>query len=62
MVVGAVDGALKIIALVDLVHRPAEQIRGSKKAWAAAIILINSMGAVPIAYLTHGRREPAEAP
>jgi hypothetical protein len=56
MVGGAVDGALRLTALIDLARRPAEQVRGSKKAWAAAILLINSMGAVPLAYFTHGRR------
>jgi hypothetical protein len=52
----AIDGALKVAALVDLKRRPAEQVRGSKKAWAAAIVLINSAGAVPVAYLLKGRR------
>jgi hypothetical protein len=55
---GAVEGALKIAALVDLARRPPEQVRGSKMAWAAAITVINSMGAVPVAYFTHGRRRP----
>lgn len=58
MVGGAVDGALKLAALVDLARRPAHQVRGSKKAWAAAIIVTNSMGVVPMAYFTHGRRTP----
>lgn len=57
MMSGAVDGALKLAALVDLARRPAEQVRGSKKAWAAAIILVNSMGVVPVAYFTRGRRQ-----
>lgn len=57
MMSGAVDGALKLAALVDLARRPAEQVRGSKKAWAAAIILVNSMGVVPMAYFTRGRRQ-----
>ena len=53
---GAFEGVLKIAALVDLRKRPAGQIRGSKRRWAAAIVLINSMGAVPIAYLMRGRK------
>jgi hypothetical protein len=50
------EGLLKIAALVDLVRRPAEKIRGSKKRWAAAIVLTNSVGAVPIAYFARGRK------
>jgi Family of unknown function (DUF5652) len=58
MVTGALEGVLKIAALVDLARRPADQVRGSKMAWAVAITLVNSVGAVPIAYFTHGRRKP----
>lgn len=53
------EGTLKISALVDLVRRPAAQIRGSKLRWAAAITLINSVGAVPIAYFLRGRKKPS---
>lgn len=57
VVVGAsIEGALKIAALVDLARRPADRVRGSKKAWATAIVLVNSMGAVPVAYFLRGRR------
>ena len=56
VVVGAVEGALKVAALIDLKRRPAEQVRGSKKAWATAIVLVNSAGAVPVAYFLKGRR------
>ena len=52
----AFEGTLKIAALVDLVRRPADQVRGSKLGWAAAIVLINSAGAVPIGYFLRGRR------
>lgn len=52
----AVEGALKIAALVDLSRRPADAVRGSKRAWATAIVLVNSLGAVPIAYFARGRR------
>lgn len=54
--VGTVEGALKIAALIDLAWRPASQIRGSKLGWAAAITLINSLGAVPIIYFARGIR------
>ena len=53
---GAFEGFFKIAALRDLVKRPAAQIRGSKAKWAIAIVLTNSVGAVPIAYLLKGRR------
>ena len=56
MVAGAVEAGLKIAALIDLAQRPAREIRGSKAVWAAAIVLVNAAGAVPIAYLLRGRR------
>jgi hypothetical protein len=57
MLIGVtVEGVLKVAAIADLVRRPAEQVRGSKARWATAIILINSGGAVPIAYFRSGRR------
>jgi hypothetical protein len=53
---GAFEGVLKTAALVDLVRRPSEEVRGSKPLWAAAIVLINSVGVVPIAYFAYGRQ------
>jgi hypothetical protein len=53
---GAFEGVLKTAALVDLARRPSEEVRGSKPSWAAAIVLINSVGVVPIAYLAYGRQ------
>jgi hypothetical protein len=59
VVAGAVfEGTLKVAALVDLARRPAVAVRGSKPVWAAAIVLVNSLGAVPIAYFVRGRRRP----
>lgn len=58
MIGGAFEGALKAAALVDLVRRPAEEVRGSKGLWAAVIVLVNSVGAVPVAYFAYGRRRP----
>lgn len=52
----SVETALKAAALIDLRRRPAAQVRGSKKKWATAIVLVNSAGAVPIAYFARGRR------
>ncbi|TWE10178.1 hypothetical protein [Rudaeicoccus suwonensis] len=55
-VTAAVEGAVKVVALVDLARRPASQVRGSKPVWAGAIIVLNSAGLVPLAYLVRGRR------
>ena len=51
-----VEGLLKVAALVDLVRRPAEEVRGSKVRWATGIVVVNSGGALPIYYLVRGRR------
>ena len=57
IVVGAaVEGVLKIAALIDLARRPAAQIRGSKARWAVAIVVVNSAGALPVYYFARGRR------
>jgi hypothetical protein len=53
---GAVEGLLKLAALIDLARRPATEVRGSKARWALAIILTNSLGGLPIAYFLWGRR------
>ena len=56
LLVGAVaEGFLKIVALVDLARRPAEQVHGPKWAWAPAITVVNAFGALPLAYLIFGR-------
>jgi hypothetical protein len=54
---GTFEAVLKAAALVDLARRPAKEVRGSKLRWAAAIVLVNSVGAVPIAYFAWGRRK-----
>lgn len=59
MIAAAAEGALKLAALIDLARRPAHEVRGSKLRWATAIIVTNSMGAVPISYFIRGRRGPA---
>ncbi len=57
IILGAIfEGILKVIALIDLVRRPASEIRGSKARWVSAVISINSLGAVPAAYLLYGRK------
>jgi hypothetical protein len=52
---GVFEGVLKVAALIDLA-RPASEVRGSKVRWALAVTLINSVGAVPVAYFSYGRR------
>ncbi|MDO5503809.1 MAG: hypothetical protein Q4G67_11610 [Actinomycetia bacterium] len=54
IVLGTGEAILKVAALVDLARRPASEVRGSKAAWASAIVLVNSVGAVPIAYFLRG--------
>lgn len=46
---------LILIALIDLVRRPADLVRGPKWLWIIVIILINFIG--PIIYLVFGREE-----
>lgn len=52
----AFEGLLKVVALVDLKRRPADEVRGSKARWATAIVFVNSGGLVPVLYLLRGRR------
>lgn len=59
---GIGETLLKIIALIDLVRRRPETVRGNKGAWAAAIATINSAGAVPILYFLLGRRHDSSSP
>jgi Phospholipase_D-nuclease N-terminal len=46
------------VALVDLWHRPAAEVRGAKQVWAAAVF-VNFVG--PIAYFAFGRRQGGSA-
>ncbi|MFL6138969.1 MAG: hypothetical protein ACJ74O_14395 [Frankiaceae bacterium] len=52
----ATEALLKVAALADIARRPTDQIRGRKAVWAAAVVLANSAGAVPLAYFRYGRR------
>ncbi|MBZ5740282.1 hypothetical protein [Nocardioides mangrovi] len=59
IVVGAtVDGLLKTAALVDLARRPAAEVRGSKRVWGVALVVVNSAGMLPVAYFLRGRVTP----
>lgn len=46
---------LAITALVDLINRKPEQVRGSKILWTIIILLISTFG--PAFYLVAGRKE-----
>jgi hypothetical protein len=50
---GIVQVALMLAALVDIRRRPAQQIRGPKRAWVAASF-VNTIG--PLAYFVFGRK------
>ena len=55
LVMASVQLSLAATAWVDLARRSAEQVRGPKLAWAAAIA-VNFVG--PISYFAFGRRDP----
>ena len=50
------EATLKTAVLIDLKRRPASQIRGSKRAWIVAAVLVNSAGIGPLSYFVFGRR------
>ena len=50
---GIVQFALLAAALADIYRRPAEEIRGTKWLWSAAVF-VNFMGIGPIAYFLFG--------
>jgi hypothetical protein len=52
--VAVVEGALKVAMLRDLSRRDAREVRGPKWAWGASL-LVNSAGAIPLAYFLFGR-------
>jgi hypothetical protein len=49
----AAEASLKIAALIDIQRRPADQIRGPKALWRAAMA-VNLLG--PLSYFAIGRR------
>ena len=53
------EAVLKTGVLIDLKRRPASQIRGSKRVWIVAAVLVNSAGIGPLSYFVFGRRHVA---
>jgi hypothetical protein len=51
------EAGLKAAVLIDLRRRPGTEVRGSKRAWAAAMV-VNSAGILPLSYFAFGRRRP----
>jgi len=54
------EAALKTAVLIDIRRRPASQIRGSKRMWIIAAVLVNSAGVGSLSYFAFGRRRQAE--
>ena len=57
---GISEAILKAAVIVDIRHRPASQIRGSKRMWIVAAVLVNSAGVGSLSYFAFGRRQRAE--
>ena len=55
LVAGAVQMSLAAAAWTDLARRPAVEVNGPKRLWAA-VIAVNFVG--PVAYFLRGRRRP----
>jgi hypothetical protein len=53
----AVDGVLKIAALLDMRKRPASEVRGPKWLWASSVAVVGSAGILPMSYFLFGRRK-----
>src|SRR5271155_2217167 len=50
------EAILKTAVLIDIRRRPANQIRGSKRMWIIAAVVVNSAGVGPLSYFAFGRR------
>jgi hypothetical protein len=56
IIAATLEGVFKFAALIDLARRPVDEVRGSKAMWATAIVVVNSVGALPLYYFARGRR------
>jgi hypothetical protein len=54
------EAVLKTAVLIDISRRPASQIRGSKRMWIIAAVVVNSAGLGSLSYFAFGR-QPAAA-
>jgi hypothetical protein len=50
------EAVLKTAVLIDISRRPASQIRGSKRMWIIAAVVVNSAGLGSLSYFAFGRR------
>ena len=55
-VLGVVDVGLRVLAVLDVANRPEEEVNGPKQVWLPALATVSSMGLLPAAYFTLGRR------
>lgn len=53
------EAILKTAVIIDIRRRPASQIRGSKRMWVVAAVLVNSAGVGSLSYFVFGRRRHA---
>lgn len=60
--IAVAESILKAVALIDLKRQPASRIRGPKWLWAPVLVVVNSVGIVPISYFVFGRRKPGPRP
>jgi hypothetical protein len=56
LVAAGVEAGLKIAALIDLAQRPADGVVGGRGRWAAALVVVSSLGVLPVLYFLRGRR------
>lgn len=59
-VAGVAEAGLLAAALIDIKHRPASRIRGSKLIWTVAVLSQHPFG--PLSYFALGRRQPRSQP
>jgi len=50
------EAILKTAVVIDIRRRPASQIRGSKRMWIMAAVVVNSAGLGSLSYFAFGRR------
>jgi len=58
---GIGEAVLKTAVLIDISRRPASQIRGSKRMWIVAAVIVNSAGVGSLSYFAFGRRPHVES-